>query len=416
MLFRNIILLAAAHSAVLTLECVEGYLVPKTQLNINSAGWKEFLGESLENKARSYQEGKIENAREFQKECSSLPWGRFKKIIPYKEREHAFMPEWSRPTTPLEPSLFDPLELIIAVSNGPLLSQDECSSLIDWAETADRWVKNFPHASASRQASMPDRVLVDSLPLGAEWLGPLVARRLAPALEKAFPEWPGARAHKLRLYQATVLRYDAGAASAAGQVGEKASQDAPAPQFMVNTPVHQDFSFLTLTIALNKPGEYSGGGTWLEPLQVSVKLQQGLGVAHAGRTWHGGHGVSAGTRYALSLFFHTTAAIEHGKRFQERAMGLVASSEIGCLEDAILELEFSLRAHEEDYAERVEADMGNTGCHVLEAQGLWGVLSELQKNAGLCKKSSVSHARFEEHITYLQGLEKNGRAHPYLLK
>jgi hypothetical protein len=361
-------------------------------LKNSAVAWKQIVGE-FDAAPRSYHEGQVDNLDEFQKECNEVPWY-IPKLVPYNKREANLIPNWESPPS-MDSTMFPWRERQVAISAGPLLTRCECSSLIAAAESESTslWKKEFLHASEDRERSMPDRVPLDSLPV--DWLWPTVARRLLPAIERAFPDWQGARAHHLRLYQATLLRYDA--------------HTTP-----VSTPVHQDFSALTLTITLNDPDEFSGGGTWVESLGESVCPPAGWGLAHSGRTWHAGAAVRSGRRYALALFFHSKECVEHGRRFEQRSTGLIAA---GRRLEAIHELQFSLQAYAHENREvgqnGDEAD-GATPTPLPEGQQLWGILSVLQLKEGLVLESIESARRFEEYLSPMRYFSSQGRRHPAL--
>jgi len=359
--------------------------------------WGKFLGAdepdySVLSRTRTFEDGIAENLVDHVRECNVAPFGSFKRIAPFKDRD-TNLPIWERLANAF--ALGTNLNNVIATGS-QLLSQEECSAIIAEAEAVNDWGKSFSHASKDQEASMPDRVKVDSLPSTLSWLSGVLARRVCPAVESAFPEFSQARAHNLRLYQASVLRYDA--ETAAGPVG---------------TPVHQDFSFLTLTVPLNDPGEYQGGGTWIEALQCALRPAQGHCLAHSGPVWHSGEVVQGGRRYALALFFHSARHIDHGRKFEERATSLIAA---GKLQEAAEELAFSLRAFQE--AEQVMRELGGLSGEELDCQGqaLWGVLANLQLQLGQAAESAASEKRFLEHIASLLELRRlrNGRSHPSL--
>lgn len=398
----------------------------KTTMVVSSSGletsgpdaWKKFLGEDDEAvrllPLRTYEDGLAENRADHIRECNSKPWADTKRFVKKQDRDTSFPSAW---TWPAGENIADP-ERMVAVAENMLVSKEECAAIIAEAEAVAQWTKSFPHASKEREASMPDREKVDVLPVTLKWLRPTLARRLCPAIELAFPGCHAAKAQNLRLYQATVLRYDADVCDTAGPI---------------STPVHQDFSFMTMTIPLNSPDDYHGGGTWIHPLQLAVRPPIGCAVAHAGRVWHAGQPVTKGTRYALALFFHSVATVDHGRRFEQRATTLIST---GKLHNAIIELTFSLRAYTEaavvaraltPAAHLSEGEMGIASLHasrddeesahevVPEGQALWGILANLQQKTGQVDESAKSETEFLKYVERLhQESQEAGCDHPAL--
>lgn len=375
---------------------------------------RQFLGADSDSSPRvldsKYEDGLVENLAEHARECNADPWGGFKRLVPIKERDACIPNKWTRPAEPLELRALDP-EREVAVSESMLLFREECDAVIAEAEASAQWTKSFPHASKEREALLPERVKVDHLPAALAWLGPTLARRICPAIEAAFRECPAAKVHQLRLYQATVLRYDAD--STAG----------------CHLPVHQDFSFITVTVPLNDPAEYDGGGTWIHVLQRAVRPPLGHALAHSGRVWHGGHPVTRGRRYALALFFHSARLVNHGLRFEQRATRLIAQ---GKTLDACKELTYSVRAYEEAaLAQRADRDRAQIVAELVAAapqgrsladyviaapQGtLYGLLANLHQQLGNFEESARILPRLLVHVSQLQlHSQEVGSDHPAL--
>ena len=295
---------------------------------------------------------------------------------------------------------------------------------MDFPSRENSHTRTYTHT----ESCMPDRIAVDLLPEALGWLAPTLAQRLCPAIETAFPGLPEVTAQNLRLYQATVLRYDA--------------STAPGP---VSTPVHQDFSVVTMTIPLNDPMEYDGGGTWINPLHLAVKPPIGHALAHAGRVWHAGQPVTNGTRYALAMFFHSSGHVDHGRRFEQRATSLIAKKKIV---DACEELTFSLRAYSEAVVSssldrggggvekqgigigssiapqatldepKGEDDCDEDDCDMCnhEGQSLWGVLANLHLQLGQVEEALAAEPHFLKHIERLRlpAGREGGQEHPEL--
>ena len=162
----------------------------------------------------------------------------------------------------------------------PVFAVDECRAIVAEAEdVASRldWTRN-------RHGNFPttDLPLVE-LPRTLEFLRLALVERIYPLLTAQFGNAYLPDATKLRVADGFVVKYDA----AAGQRELKP---------------HRDGSVLSLNIALNPATEYEGGGTWFASLNDAVKLEQGQMVSHASALLHGGHGITAGTRYILVAF------------------------------------------------------------------------------------------------------------------
>ena len=287
----------------------------------------DFLGEIPIEFPTSYEDGRLENIAEHNRECLSQPWSNFRRTVPFAQRD-LLVPNWSFPNAELgwddEEAGGRPVALHygpdVAVSQHALLTPAECDSIVAEAEAVDAWSASFSYAGTPEAAAMPQRIRLELLPQATALLGGILAVRIAPALEAAFPSRASVAAPRLRLHLATILRYDA----AAGRVA---------------TPLHQDLSSLTALVALNE--DFAGGGTYLAPLGSAVRTPRGSCIAHAGSVWHAGHPVTAGVRYALALFFHSTGSVAHASRFAQRADHLLAQ---GRLRPARDNLVFALRA------------------------------------------------------------------------
>eukprot|EP00966_Prymnesium_polylepis_P298543 6899091-Prymnesium_polylepis.1 len=112
-------------------------------------------------------------------------------------------------------------------SAGPLLSTDECASLVDEMEAhgaACGWDQRYPLAGYTREVKVSD------MPGALVLLKRALSSTLLPAAAEAF----GFASSSLRVNEALVVKYDAAS-------GHNA------------LPVHCDFSLLTLNVALSPP-------------------------------------------------------------------------------------------------------------------------------------------------------------------
>lgn len=342
---------------------------------------QKFLQGRSEDSSRriSFEEGILANIQDHGRECLSGPFGNFRRLVPYRQRDRHWNCAWQQ------------LGVNNAWEGSKLLSHEECDSIVTEAEAVAAWTKTYPHASAARQEGLPDRTPVESLPNTYRWLSKALGRRILPAIASASPLSEEVRLQNLRLYQATVLRYS------------------PFCSFApVSTDVHQDFSFLTCTVPLVNPHEYGGGGTWLEPLDRAIRLPKGHSLLHAGSIWHAGQAVTKGKRYVLALFFHSTLAPNNAKIFEERAKECIA---LGQSQEALQELEFSLRAC------TTKTDYDKLGPHGIKTKYrhelLWALVCILQLREGKLAEAKRSEATFSKAIRYLK-LHGDG-SHPWMV-
>ena len=67
---------------------------------------------------------------------------------------------------------------------------------------------------------------------------------------------------------------------------------------------HEDESLLSLTIALNDPSEYEGGGLYIHSTGDLLNGDAGTVLCFAGQLVHGGYPVTSGTRWILTVFLY----------------------------------------------------------------------------------------------------------------
>ncbi|KAL3895407.1 MAG: hypothetical protein SGPRY_013521, partial [Prymnesium sp.] len=142
---------------------------------------------------------------------------------------------------------------------------------------------------------------VHSLPLTQRLLNRALLSSIYPLAAHSYPTAVGS-ATDLFVYRSLVVQYDALAG-------------------LTHQPVHRDASFLSLIISLSAPDEYSGGGTWIEPLQTAIAPAQGHVLMHPSAVRHAGGRISKGERWVLVVFLgHAKMRFsEHGRRFKARA-------------------------------------------------------------------------------------------------
>jgi tetratricopeptide (TPR) repeat protein len=168
----------------------------------------------------------------------------------------------------------------------PIISVRECEELVAEAREAI-----FQGLKEGRSDSEPDsqptnselgEARVSTLPKARAWLKTKMREELFPLLQSRF----GVPAEDLCLYDALIIGYGCFG-------GDSRSQ-----------PVHRDASLLSLNVALSPPSNYQGGGTYVEGVSDTprIEMEQGSVMCHAGGAPHAGRGTTSGERWVLVLF------------------------------------------------------------------------------------------------------------------
>lgn len=130
---------------------------------------------------------------------------------------------------------------------------------------------------------MPLAKLPELLP----WFNQVLATKLFPALLSRYPR-AAQQPSQLRVLDAFLVRYTAGAGAQA------------------ELPSHADQGQLSVTIMLNAPDEYDGGGTSFTKLGRAVDgAAAGYVVLFPSKVQHGGRAITRGVRYIIVLFCGT---------------------------------------------------------------------------------------------------------------
>ena len=242
---------------------------------------------------------------------------------------HVPFPKVAQPPPPFSATT------LLAISQTPVLSKEECEALVAEAEAEPfGWRR-----AASARYGTPAHVAGGFLPIDAfgmcDFILDVLLPRLLPAVSNAFPGVlaPPADA-ALRLVEARLVKYDA-------DVGH------------VELGYHYDGPLVTINVALTNPNAFDGGGTVFKDLvhtdvaaleQMhdapprycvggahasgsssgdctesvtrtsvvrgelsgthgwSVRLAQGVAMCHPGDVLHGGAAITRGVRHVLVLF------------------------------------------------------------------------------------------------------------------
>ena len=185
-------------------------------------------------------------------------------------------------------------------SRAPLLSEELCASLIVLMEAhgaANGFDARYPVTGFTREVNVAD------IPDGVVLLSEALRTTLLPAAAAEFPS--ACRPSSLRVNEALVIKYDAATGNNC-------------------LPVHQDFSLLTINVALSPRSAFRGGGTWFEHSRETVLTERGEAVMHAGGLRHCGVPVAQGVRYQLVLFLLSTDHPDVAGRLQ--AIGAAAGA------------------------------------------------------------------------------------------
>ena len=205
-------------------------------------------------------------------------------------------------------------------SRAPLLSEELCASLIVLMEAhgvANGFDARYPVTGFTREVNVAD------IPDGVVLLSEALRTTLLPAAAAEFPS--ACRPSSLRVNEALVVKYDAATGNNC-------------------LPVHQDFSLLTINVALSPRSAFRGGGTWFEHSRETVLTERGEAVMHAGGLRHCGVPVAEGVRYQLVLFVLSTEHADVAGRLQ--AIGAAAGAKAAQGARAPVDLELSTAALE----------------------------------------------------------------------
>ena len=113
---------------------------------------------------------------------------------------------------------------------------------------------------------------------------PLLAKTVAPELD--------IDPNNLHIQDCFIVRYD-------GSTDTGPGFDSLRP--------HEDESLLSVTIALNDPTEYDGGGLYIHSTGDLLNGDAGTVLCFAGQLVHGGYPVTRGTRWILTVFLYVDA-------------------------------------------------------------------------------------------------------------
>lgn len=207
-----------------------------------------------------------------------------------------------------------PLDLIKVTQGRPLFSREEALSVIRTAEDVDGVHTNEFKSGKYRLGGD----WLTNLPKTREWFNEKLERTFFPLLAHLFPEIVS-DVSVLRAHSVSLLKYNSS---------------------HPRTDVHIDNGILAMTIAMTPQEEYTGGGTFFEHFTVAnqnhldndantvdssnvvIPMDVGHGTFRPGSVRHGGHRVTAGTRYILGAFLLLEDKVEHVRRLKNRGSEL----------------------------------------------------------------------------------------------
>ena len=161
------------------------------------------------------------------------------------------------------------------VTDEPAISQQDCSQVIQWAESNTDW-------TTSRHYAVPTMdVPVHTIPQIFTWFNKWMDSTARPLLGKQF----GVAPEYFYCHDAFVVRYEATKSN----------------NFL---PIHVDESTHSFVLALN--GDFEGGGTYFSDYYTTLAPKTpGCLVTFRGDSLrHGGNVVTSGTRYILAVFLY----------------------------------------------------------------------------------------------------------------
>ena len=194
-------------------------------------------------------------------------------------------------------------------SREPVVAVDECRAIIDEArtiiaqglkQTDDETVETSDNAGFRTNSQLGEARLSQMPPERRKWLQETLQTSFFPLLEDRFG------VGNLVLYDGLIL----------GTRAPSRSQ-----------PIHRDACLLTLNIALSSLDGYDGGGTYIESLDRTLKINQGQLLCHAGGAMHAGVSISRGERWVLVLFVLAENQPQVARRCHAKALDYLQDQE-----------------------------------------------------------------------------------------
>ena len=258
-------------------------------------------------------------------------------------------------------------------SQQPVLTEEECQAIIDEARTIidqelqsannddDSPDNSEQQQTRARTNSQLSEAALSNMPKARQWLQRTLSNRLLPLLESRFG------VSNLVLYDGLVLNAQAPSRS---------------------QPIHRDASLLTLNIALSSLDDFDGGGTYVEALDTTLKIERGHLLCHAGGAMHAGVGISRGERWVLVLFVLATNEPQMARRCHAQALECLQNEQLGQA-DTILQvgLEIAPRDH------LLHNTMGRLHMMRHQKRAAFQSFQKADQAYPICQKAMVSMAQ-----------------------
>ena len=241
---------------------------------------------------------------------------------------------------------FSSEELVFETLN-PIFTPAECAAVREEAAASIQQgaSSTFTMTSTNRDVAVHD------LPKTLRWLTDGALARVTSLAASCFPS-AIVDAESLWIYRGLVINYDA----AAG---------------LTHQPIHRDGALISCVVPLSPRTEYTGGGTYVEPLGTAFALEQGCALLHPSAIRHAGHRIERGERWVLVLFLNGVEMRqgEHGRRFRARAQEWFAALQEEAEEEAEEEDDDDEEEEEGEEEEEEEEIDGELNClmHALTA-------------------------------------------------
>jgi tetratricopeptide (TPR) repeat protein len=258
---------------------------------------------------------------------------------------------------------------LVFESQQPLVTADECKAIIEEARATIAQGLIGEADKQNSETSDQARILTNSQlgearlsqmpPARLQWLQETLQKRFLPLLEDRFG------VGNLILYDGLVLGHQAPSRS---------------------QPIHRDASLLTLNVALSSLDEFDGGGTYIEALDQTLKINQGHLLCHAGGVMHAGIGISSGERWVLVLFVLAEKQPQIARRCHAQALDYLEDKETW--DEAERVLQIGLSAAPNDHL--LHNTMGRLHVQRGEMRSAFRNFQQADAAYPICQKAMVS--------------------------
>jgi tetratricopeptide (TPR) repeat protein len=196
-----------------------------------------------------------------------------------------------------------PLDLIKVSQGEPLFSAKESAQVIKQAEAEGVDQNEY----MSGKYKLGGDWLIN-MPSTRDWFNKQLEHTLFPLLHHLFPEIIRSPS-VLRAHSVSLLKYNS---------------------THPRTDIHIDNGIFAMTLAMSPKSDYVGGGTFYEHMGADnvLEMDVGHGTFRPGSVRHGGHRVTAGSRYILGAFLLLEDHVEHVRRLKNRGAELRTNGDL----------------------------------------------------------------------------------------